>query len=49
MGLLILAVLIGVIPAFIAQSKGPDFVVWWIYGATLFIVALPHELQRRRT
>lgn len=44
MGILIIAVLIGLIPALIAQSKGRSFVLWWIYGAALFIVALPHSL-----
>jgi hypothetical protein len=44
MGVLILAVLIGLIPAAIAQSKGRNFVAWWLYGALLFIVALPHSL-----
>jgi hypothetical protein len=31
---------IGLIPAFIARSKGHSFVGWWIFGALLFIVAL---------
>jgi hypothetical protein len=44
MGLLVLAVLIGLLPAAIARSKGRDFVLWWLYGAALFIVALPHAL-----
>ena len=38
------AILIGLIPALIAQSKGRNFVAWWLYGAALFIVALPHSL-----
>lgn len=42
--ILIWAILLGLIPAFIAQSKGRSFVAWWIYGALLFIVALPHAL-----
>lgn len=41
---LILAALIGLIPAVIAQSKGRDFALWWVYGFLLFIVALPHAL-----
>ena len=41
---LILPILLGIIPAFIAQSKGRSFVAWWLYGALLFIVALPHSL-----
>jgi hypothetical protein len=44
MELLILAILIGLIPAAIAVNKGRDFFAWWIYGAALFIVALPHAL-----
>ncbi len=44
MEVLILAAIIGVIPAMIAQNKGRDFVLWWIYGAALFIIALPHSL-----
>lgn len=42
---LIAAVLLGLIPAAIAQSKGKSFVAWWLYGAALFIVALPHALM----
>src|SRR6267142_951071 len=44
---LIVLILIGLIPAAIAQRKGESFVVWWIYGALLFIVALPHALLKR--
>jgi hypothetical protein len=42
--ILVFALLIGLLPAFIAQRKGHDFVLWWIYGSALFIVALPHAL-----
>ena len=41
---LLIAILIGLIPAMIASSKGRSFVGWWIYGALLFIIALPHSL-----
>jgi hypothetical protein len=41
---IILPILLGIIPAFIAKSKGRSFVLWWLYGAALFIVALPHSL-----
>lgn len=44
MGFLILAALLGLIPAAVARSKGRDFALWWLYGAALFIVALPHSL-----
>jgi hypothetical protein len=38
------ALVLGVIPGAIAQSKGRNFVGWWLYGAALFFVALPHSL-----
>lgn len=44
MEILIIAALIGLIPALIAQSKGQSFALWWLYGALLFIIALPHSL-----
>ena len=44
MEILIIAILIGLLPAFIAQSKGHSFIVFWIFGALLFIVALPYAL-----
>ena len=44
MELLIVAVLIGLIPAAIAKGKGRSFGLWWFYGAMIFIVALPHAL-----
>lgn len=43
--LLIAVALLGLIPASIASGKGRDFVTWWLYGAALFIVALPHSLM----
>lgn len=42
-----LAVVIGLIPAFIARNKGKNFLLWWFYGAMMFIVALPHSLWIR--
>ncbi len=44
MEIIIIAVLIGLIPAAIARNKGRDFVLWWVFGAALFIVALPAAL-----
>ena len=44
MEFIVLVVLIGLIPAAIANSKGRSFVLWWIYGSALFIIALPHAL-----
>jgi cbb3-type cytochrome oxidase subunit 1 len=39
-----LSVIIGLIPAIIARRKGKSFLLWWFYGAMLFIVALIHAL-----
>jgi len=44
MELFIFAILLGLIPAMVAQSKGRSFGLWWFYGAMLFIIALPHSL-----
>jgi HEAT repeat protein len=35
---------LGIIPARIAERKGRSGFGWWIYGTTLFVVALPHAL-----
>jgi len=43
-GILVLWILIGLIPAYLARRKGKSLVIWWIYGSLLFIVALPHAL-----
>jgi hypothetical protein len=47
MEILIIATLLGLIPAAIAVSKGRNFFLWWIYGAAIFIIALPHALVMR--
>lgn len=44
MEILFLGLLLGLIPAMIAQSKGRSFLLWWFYGAMIFIIALPHSL-----
>lgn len=41
---LVIAIIIGLIPAAIARNKGRNFVGWWVYGAAFFIIALPHAL-----
>ena len=48
MEFLVIIALIGLLPAAIAKSKGHNFVLWWAYGALLFIVALPHALLVKR-
>jgi len=44
MEFLLIAIVIGLIPAIIASSKGRSFITWWIYGALLFIVAIIHSI-----
>lgn len=38
---LAVAVLLGLIPGFIANKKGHPFLLWWLFGAAMFIIALP--------
>lgn len=38
---LIVVALLGLIPAVIAVKKGRSFVVWWLFGSALLIIALP--------
>lgn len=45
MGIILLALVIGCVPGAIAQSKGHSFVAWWLFGAALFIVALPMSIM----
>lgn len=42
--IILVAIVIGLLPASIAAAKGRNFVLWWIYGAALFIIALPHAI-----
>lgn len=42
--LLVLAVVLGLVPATIASSKGHSFLAFWVYGTLMFIVALPHAI-----
>ena len=44
MEILFYALIIGLIPAFIAKNKGYNFFGWWIYGSLIFIIAFPHAL-----
>ena len=48
MEFIVLCALIGLLPAYIAYEKGHSFAGWWLYGALLFIVALPHAILVRR-
>jgi hypothetical protein len=49
MEIFIIAVLIGLIPAAIASGKGRSFFLWWVFGAALFIIALPCSLFIKST
>jgi hypothetical protein len=42
-----LGILLGFIPAAIAEGKGRSFRAWWFYGFVVFIVAFPHALLLR--
>ncbi len=44
MNIFMWALVLGLIPAVIAHGKGRNFFAWWLYGAALFIVALPHAI-----
>ena len=44
MEIFVFAVLLGLLPAYIASKKGRSFVGWWIFGFMLLIVALPVAL-----
>ncbi len=46
--ILFVAAILGLIPAFIASSKGRSFALWWVYGLLLFIVALIHSIFIKR-
>jgi hypothetical protein len=35
-----LLIFLGLLPAYIASRKGRSFITWWIFGATLFPLAL---------
>ena len=39
-----LLIILGLIPAFIAKSKGRKFYDWWFFGAALIFIALPASM-----
>lgn len=49
MEVIVIALLIGLLPAFVARGKGRSFVLWWLYGFMLFIIAFPHALLTKET
>ena len=42
--LVVLAGLLGLIPARIASRKGRSFAVWWIFGLLFWIIAFPASI-----
>ena len=38
------ALIIGLVPGLIARAKGHSFLLWWLFGAALWIVAFPMSL-----
>ena len=40
----ILALIMGMIPAYIASAKGKNFLLWWFYGTVLFAFAIIHAI-----
>lgn len=41
----IIALLMGMFPAYIASAKGRNFLLWWFYGTVLFVVAIFHAIM----
>lgn len=44
MEILVFLLVIALIPAMIATSKGRNFFLWYVYGLALWIIALVHAL-----
>jgi len=44
MEILVLAAILGLIPGIIAERKGYSGFLWWLFGALMFILALPISL-----
>ena len=49
MEVFVAAIVVGLIPAWIAHSKGRNFFGWWFYGAALWIVATPHAILLKQS
>lgn len=47
MELIIIALLLGMIPAYIASAKGKNFLLWWLYGTVLFAFAIIHAIAAK--
>ena len=42
--IMIVALLLGLVAALIARSKGKELMGWWLYGTMLSLIAIPHAL-----
>ena len=47
--MVLILLVLALIPAFIARSKGRSFALWYIYGVCLLIVAIPHSIIISKT
>lgn len=43
------AMILGLLPALIANRKGRSFIVWWAYGMLIFVVAIVHSVLLKPT
>ena len=44
----IVAALLGIVVGLIARRKGRSFLLWWLYGALIFVIAFVHVLIIKR-
>ena len=49
MELFFILLLLGMLPAFIAMNKGRNFLLWWLYGTLLFVIAIFHAITLKPT
>ncbi|WP_198300329.1 zinc ribbon domain-containing protein [Desulfuromonas soudanensis] len=47
--IIFISIIIGIVPAVIASSKGRNVFLWWFYGSGLFIVAIFHAIILKPT
>ena len=49
MELFFVLLLLGLLPAYIAMNKGRNFILWWLYGTVLFVIAIFHAITLKPT
>lgn len=47
--MIIVLLVLAIIPAMIAHSKGRNFALWYLYGVAILIIAFPHSLLISKT